>query len=294
VLLDTILRALGTEEITLCDLALREGLVLDYIARHRKEIAQVDRYPDVRRRSVIELCERCRYWPEHAHQVARLAQSLFDQTRAVHGLTDREREWLEYAALMHDVGVHISYPRHHKHSYYLIKNGDLRGFEPAEIEIMALAARYHRNTAPKRSHEGYDNLNGHDRRVVRTLSALLRLAEGLERSHAQVVSKLELRDRRKDYLLQARVNGDAELELWAAHRQIAPFEAVLGKPVTITVDGTSHAEQTHKPARVPGQALRRRGHRRVGKDDAALAAGEVAERRRTAGVRHRMELVRAR
>jgi exopolyphosphatase/guanosine-5'-triphosphate,3'-diphosphate pyrophosphatase len=294
VLLDTILRALGAEEITLCDLALREGLVLDYIARHRKEIAQVDRYPDVRRRSVIELCERCGYWPEHAHQVARLAQSLFDQTRAVHGLTDREREWLEYAALMHDVGVHISYPRHHKHSYYLIKNGDLRGFEPAEIEIMALAARYHRNTAPKRSHEGYDNLNGHDRRVVRTLSALLRLAEGLERSHAQVVSKLELRDRRKDYLLQARVNGDAELELWAAHRQIAPFEAVLGKPVTITVDGTSHAEQTHKPARVPGQALRRRGHRRVGKDDAALAAGEVAERRRTAGVRHRMELVRAR
>jgi exopolyphosphatase/guanosine-5'-triphosphate,3'-diphosphate pyrophosphatase len=294
VLLDTMLRSLGAEEITLCDLALREGLVLDYIARHRKEIAQIDRYPDVRRRSVIELCERCGYWPEHARQVARLALSLFDQTRAVHGLTDREREWLEYAALMHDIGVHISYPRHHKHSYYLIKNGDLRGFEPAEIDIMALVARYHRNTTPKKSHQGYGDLKGHGRRVVRTLSALLRLAEGLERSHAQVVSKLELRDRRNDYLLQARVTGDAELELWAAHRQIAPLEAVLGKPVYVTVDGTSYAEQAHDQARVSGQALRRGGHRRLGQDDAAVAAGKVAELGRAPGVRHRMELVRAR
>ena len=74
ILLDTILRRLGADEITLCDLSLREGLVLDYIARHRKQIAQADRYPDVRRRSVIELAERCNYWPEHAHQVARLAR----------------------------------------------------------------------------------------------------------------------------------------------------------------------------------------------------------------------------
>ena len=73
ILLDEILRRLGADEITLCDLSLREGLVLDYIARHRKEIAQADRYPDVRRRSVFELAERCNYWPEHAQQVARLA-----------------------------------------------------------------------------------------------------------------------------------------------------------------------------------------------------------------------------
>ena len=118
-LLDTILRRLGAEEITLCDLSLREGLVLDYIARHRKQIAQADRYPDVRRRSVVELAERCNYWPEHAQQVARLSTALFDQTRAIHGLTDREREWLEYAAMLHDIGVHISYESHHKHSYYL-------------------------------------------------------------------------------------------------------------------------------------------------------------------------------
>ena len=98
ILTDAIVRRLGASDITLCDLALREGLILDYIARHRKEIAQADRYPDVRRRSVIELGERCNYWPEHAQQVAKLATMLFDQTRGVHGLTDREREWLEFAA----------------------------------------------------------------------------------------------------------------------------------------------------------------------------------------------------
>src|SRR5579864_2175968 len=98
ILLDEIMRRLGADELTLCDLSLREGLVLDYIARHRKEIAQADRYPDVRRRSVFELAERCNFWPEHAQQVGRLGLMLFDQTRAIHGLTDREREWLEYAA----------------------------------------------------------------------------------------------------------------------------------------------------------------------------------------------------
>src|SRR5262249_15726965 len=138
VLLDAIMRRLNASDLTLCDLSLREGLVLDYIARHRKQIAQADQYPDVRRRSVIELAQRCNYWPEHSNQVARLALSLFDQTRSLHALTDREREWLEYAALLHDIGVHISYERHHKHSHYLVKNGDLRGFEPDEISAIAL------------------------------------------------------------------------------------------------------------------------------------------------------------
>ena len=89
VLLDTILRGLGAEDLTLCDLALREGLVLDYVHRNSARIRKVERYPDVRRRSVVELGERCGYWSEHAQQVARLALSIFDQTRSVHGLGDQ-------------------------------------------------------------------------------------------------------------------------------------------------------------------------------------------------------------
>jgi exopolyphosphatase/guanosine-5'-triphosphate,3'-diphosphate pyrophosphatase len=294
ILLDEILRRLGASEITLCDLSLREGLVLDYILRHRKQIAQADRYPDVRRRSVFELAERCNYWPEHSQHVARLSIGLFDQTRAIHGLTDREREWLEYAAILHDIGVHISYEGHHKHSYYLVKNGDLRGFEPDEIEAIALVARYHRQATPKRRHDGFLDLRRRTRRIVRTLAAILRLAESLDRSHAQTITGFELHDRGDDDLLQLRTTGDAELELWAAARHAAPFERLTGKPLRIEVSGHAYAEQPDATTRVSGEAVRRRGDRRLGQDDAAGAAGEVAERRGPPRVRHRMELVRPR
>jgi exopolyphosphatase / guanosine-5'-triphosphate,3'-diphosphate pyrophosphatase len=282
ILLDTILQHLGATELTLCDLALREGLVLDYIHRNSARIRKAERYPDVRRRSVVELGERCGYWSEHAQQVARLALSLFDQTRMVHGLTDREREWLEYGALLHDVGVHISYERHHRHSYYLIKNGDLRGFDPQEIEVMALVARYHRQAAPKKSHEGYGDLSGPLRRVVRVLAAMVRLAEGLDRSHAQALTGIDLYPRDDDYLARLRASGDAELELWAAHRHVAPFEMFLKKPVRFEVAGADfkdesiHAQHADHAARVPRKAVRGRRHRRIGQNDAARPPREVA------------------
>ncbi|PYR35979.1 MAG: exopolyphosphatase [Acidobacteria bacterium] len=293
IVLDTILRRLRANEITLCDLSLREGLVLDYIARHRKAITQADRYPDVRRRSVIELAERCNYRAEHAQQIARLALTLFDRTRSVHGLTNKEREWLEFAALLHDVGVHISYERHHKHSYYLIKNGDLRGFDPDEVEALALVARYHRRATPVRDHEGYRELPRKRRQVVRTLAAMLRLAESLDRSHAQAVTSLELHDRGKDALLVLQTATDAELEVWAAARQAAPFERVIGKPLRVEVSGQSYVEQPGKKARVLRQAVRGRRHRRLRKDHPAGAARKVAERRGIPRLRHGMELVRA-
>ncbi|HVQ13145.1 MAG TPA: Ppx/GppA phosphatase family protein [Vicinamibacterales bacterium] len=233
VLLDTILRRLGAEDITLCDLALREGLVLDYIRRNSKHIAHVDSIPDVRRRSSLELAERCNYYAEHAQQVVRLSLALFDQTRTVHGLTDREREWLEFAALLHDIGSLISYERHHRHSYYLIRNGDLRGFDPDEIEVVALVARYHRRGTPKRSHEEYSRLPSPLRKTVRTLASILRVAESLDRSHTQTIAGLDLRDRGVDALLQIKTTGDAELEVWATNRHLQPFERILGKPVRL-------------------------------------------------------------
>jgi exopolyphosphatase / guanosine-5'-triphosphate,3'-diphosphate pyrophosphatase len=250
VLLDTILRRLGAEELTLCDLALREGLVLDYVRRNRRQIAQIDSIPDVRRRSTLELAERCSYYVEHSNQVVRLALALFDQTRAMHGLTDREREWLEYASLMHDIGGHISFSGHHKHSYYLIKNGDLRGFHPDEIEVMALVARYHRRGTPKRSHPQYAQLPATLRRTVRTLASILRVAESLDRSHAQPVSGLEVHDRGEDVVIQLHSGGDAELEVWATARHLEPFEQVVGKPVRLEM---AHPE--------PETAMRQRPRR---------------------------------
>lgn len=265
ILLDTILKKLGAREITLCDLALREGLVLDYIRKNRAHIAKVAKYPDVRRRSVVELAERCNYWREHSQQVARMALTLFDQTQPSHRLGEHEREWLEYAALLHDIGVHISYGRHHKHSYYLIKNGDLRGFEPDEVEVMALAARYHRRGLPKRSHEGYGTLSPERRRTVRVLSALLRVAEGLDRSHQQSVASIDVVPGGQDYLLQLNPDGDTELEVWAAQRSVAPLERVLRRIVRFEVLAKPHRSK----------ATSRRGRNTAGRTRPTVVRGNA-------------------
>ena len=274
IVLDTILRRLGARELTLCDLALREGLALDYIRRNRAQIAKVEAYPDVRRRSVIELAERCSYWQEHSQQVARLALALFDEMQPSHGLGGREREWLEFAALLHDIGVHISHGRHHKHSYYLIKNGDLRGFEPEEVEVVALVARYHRRAQPKRSHDGYGHLPGALRRTVRTLAAILRVAESLDRSHQRSVASLEVVPGSQDYLLRLRPDGDTELEVWAAQRNSAPLARALQRIIRFEVV-TSHG----RPA--AGNRRRRRREavprRAADADGAAAAAGAGAD-----------------
>ena len=260
ILLDTILKRLRATELTLCDLALREGLALDYIRKNQARIAKVEKYPDVRRRSVVELAERCNYFANHAGQVARMALALFDQTQANHGLGGREREWLEYAALLHDIGVHISYGRHHKHSYYLVKNGDLRGFEPEEVEVIALVARYHRRGTPKRSHEGYEELTPELRRAVKTLSAMLRVAEGLDRSHQQSVAALEIISGGQDYLLRIRPTGDTELELWAAQRTVAPLEQVLKRILRFEVT-TNHVKRPSAVTRTTRKAAKGRRQR---------------------------------
>jgi exopolyphosphatase / guanosine-5'-triphosphate,3'-diphosphate pyrophosphatase len=233
VLLDTLLKDLGTEEITLCDLALREGVLLDYIHQHRKDIARVDRYPDVRRRSVIELAERCAWEAGHSRHVAAIALTLFDYTKRLHELGDREREWLEYASFLHDVGNHISYEKHHRHSYYLIKHGDLRGFEPEEIDVIALLTRYHRRATPKPDHIGFEHLGKKERGAVTILAAFLRLAETLDRSKHGVIRGLEVRERLGELRIKVQAVGDAELEVWAAHKQTQALEEALERKVLL-------------------------------------------------------------
>lgn len=237
ILLDVILRHLDAADVTLCELSLREGLVLDYIRRNRLEIERVERYPDIRRRSVIDLAQRCDYAADHVHQVARLALSIFDQTRPAHGLDERAREWLEFAAILHDAGEFISYEQHHRHSHYLIRNGNLRGFEPEEIDVIALAARYHRRGRPKRSHPGFSTLSRERRRTVRWLAAMLRLAEGLDRSRAQVVQDVRLERDGGTWTIQLVSRGDVELEYWAASRHLAPLASRLGGSVTLVRPG---------------------------------------------------------
>ena len=273
ILLDTLIDRLGAEEVTLCDFALREGLVVEYLRRHGHRIAQADRYPDIRRRSVIELAERCGYRVDHARQVARLALELFDQARFAQPVPERAREWLEYAAVLHDVGHHISFDRHHRHSYYLIKNGGLRGFEPAEIEAIALMARHHRRSEPRKSRAPFAALAGPARRAVRAGAAMLRLAESLDRSHSRVIEHVALTDAGREWVLRLEAGADAELERWAASRQLRPLEKVFGKPLRLDAGTESKSEHADDTPSVPRPAVRRRGDRRLRKDDPARAAG---------------------
>ncbi len=258
VLLDALLRTLDAKDITLCDLALREGLVLDFIQRNRKHIRQVDDIPDVRRRSALELAERCGWEAEHSQQVARLALSIFDGLKSIHGFGDREREWLEFAAWLHDIGNHISYEGHHRHSYYLIKHGDLRGFEPTEIETIALAARYHRRAEPRRGHDGFTDLPKALRRTVRLMGAILRLAESLDRSRHGTIRGLTVHANAEQVLVELEGRGDTELEMWEANRQLAPLERVIDRPVRLHVRIVDEQDSAARPAQAPAKPRRRR------------------------------------
>lgn len=252
-LIDTILEVLGADALTLSDVALREGLVLDYIRRHPQHIAAVAQFPDVRRRSVMELGERFQALTPHARHVARLALRLFDQTGARHRLGDRAREWLEYGALLHDIGMHISHRDHHRHSYYLIRHGGLRGLSPDEVEVVAQVARYHRRGRPKKKHAAWADLPADLRRTVRDLSAIVTVAEGLDRSQSQVVRDVDVEERGGDAVVRLHLDGDAELELWATERHLAPFERLIGRPVRLETRGAG------SPARVrPAPTSRKR------------------------------------
>jgi exopolyphosphatase/guanosine-5'-triphosphate,3'-diphosphate pyrophosphatase len=233
VVLDTLMRSMGVKQLTLCEWALREGILLDYIHGHKRSLARAEAYPEVRRRSIMHLAERCQFDRAHGQAVAALALSLFDATRARHGLDNADRSLLEYAALLHDIGHHISHPGHHKHTYYLIKNGDLRGFDPAEIEVLANVARYHRRGFPSKKESTLAEIGRKARHRVRVLSGLLRLADALDRSHRQVVQRLHVGERGDAISVRCEANGDCGLELWGAETRKDLLERMLGVEIRV-------------------------------------------------------------
>ena len=176
-----------------------------------------------------------------ARAAGRAARDRRSSTRraAIHGLTDREREWLEYAALLHDIGVHISYERHHKHSYYLIKNGDLRGFEPDEIETIALVARYHRRATPKRRHDGFGDLPA--QAPAHGPHARGDPAAGRKprpQPRADDHGRRAARSRRRRPAAAADRRATPSSSCGRPARHAAPFERLIGKPLRIEVSRT--------------------------------------------------------
>jgi exopolyphosphatase/guanosine-5'-triphosphate,3'-diphosphate pyrophosphatase len=215
---------------------LREGVLLDFIARHGKGIAETARFADLRHRSVARFARHLGETGEHGSHVARLALRLFDQLQREHKLSLHAREWLEFAALLHDVGHHISHKNHQRHSYYLITNGELLGFRRDEIEIIAQATRYHRKGPPKDSDDEFRALSASKRQTVRALSGILRVADALDRSHFGVVRDITAQRRDGRLVLQLETGGDdAALEVFEANERVRLLEQVIDLDVDFRV-----------------------------------------------------------
>ena len=155
-----------------------------------------------------------------------------------------DRELLEYATFMHDIGYYISYRKHHKHALYIIRHSDLRGFTEDEIDIMANVARYHRRSTPKKRHLFYKKMEKPLRKKVKKLSAILRVADGLDRSHYQNVQKLEIDNREDKVNFYLTTMGDPELEIWGAERKSELFQKVTGKNLEIYAVNSSDVESS--------------------------------------------------
>jgi exopolyphosphatase/guanosine-5'-triphosphate,3'-diphosphate pyrophosphatase len=230
ILLQELVARAGVERYFVSDRALREGLVLAALGQ---PIPPVHEPGDLRRRQVLQLAERAQSVLRHNVQTARLAVRLFDVTASLHGFGTREREWLEYAALLHDIGYSIHYRNHHKHSYYLIANASPDGFHLDEIEIIAHVARYHRGALPKREHATFAALKPWQQKTVRRLVALLRLADSLDRTHASRVEEVyaAIHDDRVRIEVVSPYAVGIELEAAREHRRY--FAKVFGARLSL-------------------------------------------------------------
>ncbi|NTW52323.1 MAG: Ppx/GppA family phosphatase [Chlorobiaceae bacterium] len=232
ILINTIFRLFGLKEVIISESALREGMVLHYISNIRGREGEVGQL-DIRHQSVFELGFRCNWHKPHSLQVAKLSVMLFDQLQPLHGLKPQYRDLLEYAALLHNIGEFISISAHHKHSQYIIRSAELRGFSPVELDIIGNVARYHRKLPPSVKHPLYSQLKPSHRRAVDILSGILRIANGLERGHRQNVLSITARIEPDRIVLEALTKFEPDIELWAVDSLKSWLEEVLGKPIEI-------------------------------------------------------------
>lgn len=255
VLLDFVLEKYDIKRVKTSEQAMREGIIIEYIKKELKALKMMDKYPETRRRSVFELLKKYEWHQKHSTHVTHLALKIFDDTQVLHQFSRTDRELLEYASLMHDIGYHISQKKHHKHSLYIILNSNLKGFTQEEIEVMAHIARYHRRSTPKSRHGLFNSLTDVQQKKVRYLAGILRVADGLDRSHYQNVISIQSRLIPKDkasYDMELAITtlADPELEIWGANRKKEMFEDMLGGELFIkSANYPSHpAETAYAPA----------------------------------------------
>jgi len=281
ILVDFILSRTNSPELVACSWALREGVLLELAG-----LASDRGAADARRRSVEALAARFSGSDAHGRQVARLALQIYDGCAGSLALAPEARELLEYAALLHDIGHMIDHDRHHHHTYYLIKNGELFGFDPIEIEVIALAARSHRKQSAKLDSPQLDALSRDKRRTVRGLAAILRVADALDRSHSNVVRSVAIRPESAGLVLEVDSGTtDAALELWTSQRRAELLARLLDRKVILRPSGAFPENGSPAPTRSLGKHPRNaNGAGPIGKNGASRVNGK--SRATTDSIRH--------
>lgn len=227
-----VLRRIEARDIVVSRYGIREGLLLE-AARVVPTVADPG---EARARSVAEFGVRCHVEQPHSSHVQRLALTLFDALGERLGLAKSDRDALSDAAMLHDAGYHISYERHHKHSYHLILHGDLLGMPPSDQVVIANVARYHRGGEPKTEHRNYGALDKTLRRRIKRLSALLRVADGFDRGHVGAVADLKIRWMQRAIRITPVASdrrANMRLEMWGANRKSGLLAKIAGIPVEI-------------------------------------------------------------
>jgi exopolyphosphatase / guanosine-5'-triphosphate,3'-diphosphate pyrophosphatase len=248
VILQEAITLLGADSVTVCERSLREGVVVDWMLAHGLIEDKLRYQSSVRERNVMKQASKYHINLEHSDRVAAFAYSLFDQTQGtLHNWGAEERQLLWAAAILHNCGHYISHSSHHKHSYYLIRNGELLGYTETEIEIIANLARYHRKSPPKKKHENYQNLlTKQHRQMISQLSTLLRLAVALDRRQIGAIARIkcEYRPDIKEFKLlifPSHPDDDCALELWSLDYKKGVFEEEFGLKLIATLEESAVA-----------------------------------------------------
>jgi exopolyphosphatase/guanosine-5'-triphosphate,3'-diphosphate pyrophosphatase len=247
VILQEAMTLLGVESLIVCERSLREGVIVDWMLTHGFIDNRLRFQSSIRERSVLKTAKKYQTNLEHSQRVTAFALDIFDQTKGqLHYWNADQRQLLWAAAILHNCGHYVGHSSHHKHSYYLIRNSELLGYNETEIEIIANIARYHRKSPPKKKHDSYRNLlHKEHRTMVNQLSAILRLAVALDRRQIGAIAdvKCDYVPNFKEFkmsIFPSIIDDECALEMWSLDYKKGVFEEEFGLRFVATLMNTAH------------------------------------------------------
>ena len=232
---------LNLDSLMVCERSLREGVIVDWMLSHGLIENRLRYGSSIRQRSVLKIARKYHVHLDSSERIAAFALNLFDQTQGIlHHLGIQARELLWAAGILHNCGLYVSHSAHHKHSYYLIRHGELLGYSDNEISIIANLARYHRKSSPKKKHDEYQSLPKKFRQIIDQLHPLLRLAVALDRRQIGAVAGVkcifpENGQEMKLVIKQAKIDDPCELERWSLDYKKSAFEEQYGKKLIVEI-----------------------------------------------------------